>query len=132
VGSPPVTTARLKPLRWRNAARPRSTSVEWKKSDASPVLLHIGQSLLHCSPNRKRAALCAVMGSSSGTFFLKRRGATGPRISLSGAIMMHYHPPDDRRDAHQRRGPSRGDHGHHFWLRAQVRDPARSSVQQPL
>src|SRR5262245_42257055 len=132
VGSPPVTTARLKPRRWRNAARPRSVSVEWKNSAASPVLLHIGQSLLHCSPKRKRAALCGVMGSSSGTFFLKSRGATGRGISLPGAVMMHYHPSDDRRYTHQRRGSSRGDHGHHVGPGAQVRDPARPSVQQSL
>src|SRR5207302_2058679 len=126
VGSPPVTTARLKPERWRKAARRRSVSVGWKKSDASPVLLHIGQSLLHCSPNRKRTALCGVTGSSSGTFFLKSRGAGAFEKSLPGAVIMNYDPrADDAGHAHHRGRPSRGDHGHHLGRWAQVRDPAR-------
>src|SRR5438309_3429448 len=102
VGSPPVTTARLKPERWRKAARRSNVSVGWKKSDASPVLLHIGQSLLHCSPKRKSAALCGVTGSSSGTVFLKSRGRRGSENSLPGAVMLDYHPQGDPGNAHYR------------------------------
>src|ERR1044072_3781966 len=103
VGSPPVTTARLKPWLRRKAARRRSVSVGWKNSAASPVLLHIGQSLLHCSPKRKRAALSGVIGSSSGTFFLKSRGAGDLENSLPGPVMLNYHPTaDDPGHAHHR------------------------------
>src|SRR5213594_4182960 len=100
VGSPPVTTARLKPERWRDSARRSSVSVGWKNSDASPVLLHIGQSLLHCSPKRKRTALCGVTGSSSGTFFLKSRGPTGLENSLPGPVILNYDARGDPGHAH--------------------------------
>jgi hypothetical protein len=48
---------------------------------------------LHCSPNRKRAALRGVTGSSSGTRFLKSRGADGRENSLPGLAMTNYDPP---------------------------------------
>src|SRR5438445_478791 len=102
----PVTPARLKPQARRKAARRSSVSVGWKNSDAFPVLLHIGQSLLHCSPKRKRAALAGVTGSSSGTVFLKSRGASGREKSLPGAVILKYDLPGDPGHAHQRRRSS--------------------------
>src|SRR5262245_54100578 len=123
VGSPPVTTARRKPWRCRKSARSSSFSVGWKKREASPVLLHIGQSLLHCSPSRKRAALSGVTGSTSGTFFLKSRGAGGLGNSLPGPVMLNYDPLADA-PGHAYHGgrSSCSDDGHQLRCRAQVRD----------
>ena len=46
---------------------------------------------------------------------------------------MNYDPrADDAGHAHHRGRSSRGDHGHHLGFRAQVRDPARPPLQQPL
>src|SRR5262249_50202263 len=57
----------------------------WKNSASSPVLLHIGQWLLHCSPKRKRAMLRAVTGASSGMRFLNSRTGSARAVPAGSA-----------------------------------------------
>ncbi len=69
VGSPPVTKAARKPAAARRSARRKSSSVAMKKAPGRPLLEHIGQALLHCSPRRKSAIDASVTGAARGRSF---------------------------------------------------------------